>query len=57
VNAAVIAAPLLWRHPQDLVPKTVMCMLVNKVKDEIASELVHRLYAQITAVDSLLRGA
>lgn len=41
---------------QDLVPKTVMCMLVNKVKDEIASELVHRLYAQITSVDSLLRG-
>ena len=32
-----------------------MCMLVNKVKDEIASELVHHLYAQITSVDVLLR--
>jgi len=30
-------------------------MLVNKVKDEIASELVHHLYAQITSVDALLR--
>jgi hypothetical protein len=39
----------------DIVPKTVMCMLVNKVKDEIASELVHHLYAQITSVDVLLR--
>lgn len=34
-----------------------MCMLVNRVKDEIASELVHHLYTQITSVDSLLRGA
>lgn len=40
---------------QDLVPKTVICMLVNRVKDEISSELVHHLYAQITAVDSLLK--
>ena len=30
-------------------------MLVNKVKDEIASELVHHLYSQITSVDALLR--
>ncbi len=37
-------------------PKTVICMLVNRVKDEIASELVHHLYAQITSVDALLRG-
>jgi hypothetical protein len=48
-------------HPpalqQDLVPKTVMCMLVNRVKEEIASDLVHNLYAQITSLDALLRGA
>lgn len=38
-------------------PKTVMCMLVNRVKDEIASELVHNLYSSITGVDSLLKGS
>ena len=32
-----------------------MCMLVNRVKDEIASELVHNLYAQITSLETLLR--
>ena len=30
-------------------------MLVNRVKDEIASELVHNLYAQITSLETLLR--
>ena len=50
--------PLSFSAPlsQDMVPKTVMCMLVNRVKDEIASDLVHNLYAQITSLESLLRG-
>jgi len=32
-------------------------MLVNRVKEEIASDLVHNLYAQITSLEALLRGA
>jgi hypothetical protein len=34
-----------------------MAMLVNRVKDEIQAELVHKLYSQITSVDALLKGA
>jgi hypothetical protein len=33
-----------------------MALLVNRVKEEIASELVHKLYSQITSVETLLRG-
>lgn len=46
---------IVKKNYTDMVPKTVMCMLVNRVKDEIASELVHHLYTQITSVDALLR--
>ena len=46
---------IVKKNYTDMVPKTVLCMLVNKVKDEIASELVHHLYSQITSVDALLR--
>ena len=48
---------IVKKNYTDMVPKTVMCMLVNKVKDEIASSLVHHLYAQISSppVDVLLR--
>ena len=46
---------IVRKNYTDMVPKTVLCMLVNKVKDEIASELVHHLYAQISSVDALLR--
>jgi len=50
---------IVKKNYTDFVPKTVMCMLVNRVKDEIASELVHNLYASITSpnMESLLRGA
>jgi len=39
-----------------MVPKVVMSMLVHKARDDIASELVHRLYALITSPEVLLRG-
>jgi hypothetical protein len=42
---------------QDMVPKVVMNMLVQKSRDEITSQLVHRLYSLITGPDILLRGA
>lgn len=40
-----------------MVPKIVVCLLINRAKDEIQSELVHRLYSSIANVDTLLRGA
>jgi Dynamin central region/Dynamin family/Dynamin GTPase effector domain len=40
---------------EDMVPKIVIAMLVNKVKEEIQSELVHRLYASLTSHEVLLR--
>jgi len=40
-----------------MVPKVVMAMLVHKSRDDIASELVHRLYGLITGPSVLLRGA
>lgn len=55
---------LLWSYLsivkktyQDMVPKVVMSMLVNRAREEIASELVHRLYATIVQPDALLKGA
>ena len=51
----------LFIHPlthtlQDMVPKIVISMLVSRSKDDIHSELVRRLYSEISNVDVLLRG-
>lgn len=53
---------LLWSYLsivkktyQDMVPKVVMSMLVTKVREEISSELVHKLYAAIVHPDALLK--
>lgn len=43
---------------EDMVPKIVVCLLINRAKDEIQSELVQRLYASLASnVDELLAGA
>ena len=55
----ILSRPVAQRT-QDMVPKIVIALLVNRAKEEIQPELVRRLYADagaLNSVDGLLRGA